>query len=451
MNTASRIEVTELLAHARWVEGFARALARDDSEDVAQDSWVAALKYPPRDDHAPRAWFATVMRNAARMQFRGASRRHAREQASIDPHAAAPTPLDSVERMELQRRLADAVLALAEPARTTIVLAFYEGLTAAEIARQMDVPATTVRSRIRAGLEQLRAHLDAEENGDRKRWKQALAPLMMSPERATLASAPWLALALIVVAICAAITTVVVTRRQYAQSQKAAPSSVGAAAAADSTAPGTKGTTSTTSATMAGSPVVRSVAPLPQDDDAPPSTTTYAFNRASSAMVAHIDECYDLATQSGRNPQGMLAMTVEIATRPEVAATIEVDAEKTTIKDPEFLECARENAAAIEEAIERLRANKHAVEGPIRIELTRPMPPPPPQGPSWPADSASPVCTDGAMLKGTVGKEQWCELPDGRAHGEKFIWNKQGHLVYIMSADHGQESNSWRSHDPGDD
>src|SRR5687768_6003013 len=104
--------VDQLLAHAHWVNGFARALVREDADDVAQDSWLAAIQKPPAPAASPRPWFATVMRNAARMRFRSASRREAREQ--VIESAAVPTPAELAQRMELQHRLAAAVLALDE-------------------------------------------------------------------------------------------------------------------------------------------------------------------------------------------------------------------------------------------------------------------------------------------------------------------------------------------------
>src|SRR5215470_2042101 len=152
-------DVDRLLGQARWVEGFARALVREDSDDVAQDAWLAAIQRPPAPAASPRPWFATVMRNLARMRFRSASRRRAREGAS-PTGGDAPTPAELAHRMELQRRLASVVLALEEPQRSTIVLVFYEGLSPADVARQQGVPATTVRSRMRAALVTLRARLD---------------------------------------------------------------------------------------------------------------------------------------------------------------------------------------------------------------------------------------------------------------------------------------------------
>jgi IS30 family transposase len=54
------------------------------------------------------------------------------------------------------------VLALDELHRTAILGVFFDGLTAAEIARELGVPLSTVRTRVRRGLDLLRHHLDRD-------------------------------------------------------------------------------------------------------------------------------------------------------------------------------------------------------------------------------------------------------------------------------------------------
>jgi hypothetical protein len=81
------------------------------------------------------------------------------------------------ERLALQRVIGDAVTALDEPYRTMILLRFYDGIPPREIARRLEIPVDTVKSRLRRGLGQLRAALDRAHGGDRGVWSALLLPL----------------------------------------------------------------------------------------------------------------------------------------------------------------------------------------------------------------------------------------------------------------------------------
>jgi len=170
-----------LLADDRFVRSLARLLVSDAhlAEDVAQQTWVAALEHPPRKRGPLRSWLAAVGRNFARRIGRGEVRRLRREHAAARPEAL-PSTAEIVAREETRRRIVEAVLALEEPYRSTIVLRFLEGLPPREIARRSGVPKATVRTRIRRALEFLRRNLDAREGGrGRGAWMAAVAAFAM--------------------------------------------------------------------------------------------------------------------------------------------------------------------------------------------------------------------------------------------------------------------------------
>jgi RNA polymerase sigma factor (sigma-70 family) len=176
-----RLAPEELLAHLEWMRHLARALVGggdgDEARDLAQEGMAAALARPPTAERPVRPWLAGVLRNLARMRARTGGRRRRREaDLLVDDDQAAPSPEALVERVETERRLAALVLALGEPLRTTVLLRYYEGRTAAEIARLQEVPAGTVRWRLKQGLDQLRAELDRAHDGDRRRWCALLMP-----------------------------------------------------------------------------------------------------------------------------------------------------------------------------------------------------------------------------------------------------------------------------------
>lgn len=167
----------ELLAHTDWLTQLARALVGDaGADDVVQETFEVALAKPPKQDGPLRPWLGGVARNIARMTARGRARRIAREQA-VPASAEVPTPEELVARVQMQQRVARIVLELHEPLRATLLLRFFEGLDASEIARAQGIPASTVRSRLKDALDRVRATLDAEHGGDRRRWAVMLAPL----------------------------------------------------------------------------------------------------------------------------------------------------------------------------------------------------------------------------------------------------------------------------------
>jgi RNA polymerase sigma factor (sigma-70 family) len=174
-----------LLAHAGWVRVLATRLARgEDRDDAVQDLWLAALRSPPDESKPARPWLAKVLANAARRRFRDEATRQRHEQAAAADDVPT-TPEALVARAELHELVVKEVLALDEPFRQTLLLRFFEGLTSEDIARQVSVPAGTVRWRLKEGLDRVRASLDAR-HGDRAAWLKALSPLVLPP------AGPWL-------------------------------------------------------------------------------------------------------------------------------------------------------------------------------------------------------------------------------------------------------------------
>jgi RNA polymerase sigma-70 factor (ECF subfamily) len=176
---APSITPEALLAHHQWVRALARSLVRDPNEadDLVQETWLAALRNPPRQAGSIRAWLGRVLRNSARQAARSEGRRGAREHAVARPEGLEVAAADAVARVEAQRLVVARVLALGEPSRSAIVLHFFEGLSPRDISRQLGIPVGTVRARIRRALSRMRADLD-QEHGSRDEWALALAPVL---------------------------------------------------------------------------------------------------------------------------------------------------------------------------------------------------------------------------------------------------------------------------------
>ncbi len=182
MDTRPPIDVDALLAHEGFVRRLARALVGHgpESDDVVQQTWLAALEHAPRLPGVPRPWIATIVRNVVRQRRRADGRRVRRERIAARPDvAAAPTSPDTVEREALHRRAVLAVNALPDRLRDAVVLRYFDGLPPRRIAARLGIPVETARTRVRRGVAAVRATLD----GDRRAWAGVL-PLFGSVDPA---------------------------------------------------------------------------------------------------------------------------------------------------------------------------------------------------------------------------------------------------------------------------
>jgi RNA polymerase sigma-70 factor (ECF subfamily) len=185
---ARNLEPEALLAHAGWMRELAASLLGDPAaaEDVVQEAWVAAVRRAPSLDRPLEPWLSRVVRNFA-WKRRRSDQRRALHEAAAAQREPEPTPEATFERLELQRKVVEAVAAIDEPLRTTLVLRYLEGRTSAEIARLQAVPEGTVRWRVKRGLEELRARLDVRFGG-RESWSALLLPIAFRHEPALAAA-----------------------------------------------------------------------------------------------------------------------------------------------------------------------------------------------------------------------------------------------------------------------
>jgi len=200
--------------HVRFVRGIARSLLFDENEadDAVQDTLLRALEQPPEPGNI-QGWLRVVVRNFALRRRREERRRKSRELRKQPPdHIASPE--EAAARLEVQRRVLDAVRELPEPYRSTIVHRYLDELTREEIAERLGIPLETVRTRLRRALRLLRERLDQEEGSTP--WVGALLPLFglrhvgIAPK--TLLASGAVAKAALAVAIVGAVALVVLPR-----------------------------------------------------------------------------------------------------------------------------------------------------------------------------------------------------------------------------------------------
>jgi len=126
------------------------------AEDITQDVFVSLLRHPDRFDPARgtlRAFLLGIARNLALKQWRTEHRYE-----PLDEEAMAAEVID-FDRGDVGEMVGQAVRALGPLQREVVILAEYEGLTLAEIARAVDADLGTVKSRLHRARENLRRML----------------------------------------------------------------------------------------------------------------------------------------------------------------------------------------------------------------------------------------------------------------------------------------------------
>jgi len=140
---------------------------RAEAEDVVHDAFVTvsdrAAQYTAERGSVV-AWLVTLVRNLSIDRTRRRDRRGAlaRDVLAHEPVAAADGPdvltADAAERAKVRRALA----ALPEAQRSTLEVAFFEGLSYPEIAARENVPLGTIKSRAARAIVALREALERE-------------------------------------------------------------------------------------------------------------------------------------------------------------------------------------------------------------------------------------------------------------------------------------------------
>jgi RNA polymerase sigma factor (sigma-70 family) len=137
------------------------------AEEVLQESFVSVWNHAGSYVAArsqPLTWLTSIVRNRCLDQLR----RREVDTVTIDEedegmmlHDDGPTPLEMLVSGADARAVKACVDALEAGQKQAVALAFYRGLSHAELAAHLHEPLGTVKSWVRRGLERLRACLDA--------------------------------------------------------------------------------------------------------------------------------------------------------------------------------------------------------------------------------------------------------------------------------------------------
>ena len=134
-----------------------RAVAEDVLHDVFLEAWHHAREFDPTRGTV-RAWLVTRMRSRCLDRRATATRQQrlaedaARQQDTTALPDEAAGPLDGA-------RVRTQLGALSPDLSVVVELAYFDGLTSSEIARRLQIPIGTVKSRMARALESLRQGL----------------------------------------------------------------------------------------------------------------------------------------------------------------------------------------------------------------------------------------------------------------------------------------------------
>jgi len=156
-----------------------RAQAEDILQEVYVNGWRAASSFDAAQSQ-PLTWLTSIARNRAidslrRLQtqprMRAAPASEGRDSEDDDVYDTvadeSPGPLDLLSRAAEARSPAACMDQLSPSQRQSVALAFFQGLSHAEVAIQMRQPLGTVKSWVRRSLATLKSCLDAAVQGDR--------------------------------------------------------------------------------------------------------------------------------------------------------------------------------------------------------------------------------------------------------------------------------------------
>lgn len=148
-----------------------RAQAEDVLQEVYVNVWRSAQSFNPALSQA-RTWLNSVARNRAIDSLRrrkSEPQTTSRFQAGPDEDdtdmlqdiaADTPGPLDLLEQASDARALTTCMKGLSDEQQHSLALAYYQGLTHAEVAEQLGHPLGTVKSWVRRGLQSLKTCLE---------------------------------------------------------------------------------------------------------------------------------------------------------------------------------------------------------------------------------------------------------------------------------------------------
>jgi len=143
-----------------------RILRREDwAEEVLQECYVNVWRHATEYNAsraAPMTWMTSIVRNRCLDWLRRPNPEPLAEGAEENIADAGRGPLDELERSQEAGAVARCLRGLDARQRQAIALAFFDGLSHAELAQHLREPLGTVKTWVRRGLAKLRSCLELQ-------------------------------------------------------------------------------------------------------------------------------------------------------------------------------------------------------------------------------------------------------------------------------------------------
>lgn len=170
----------EFMPHVDAMYSFAHRLTfdEDDAKDLVQDTYLKAFRFINSFERGTnaKAWLFRILKNSFINDFRKKSKQPAKvdyneiesyyNSDEVDANITTDLRVETVQHM-IGDEISGALNALPVDFRTVIILSDLEGFTYEEMAKILDIPIGTVRSRLHRARNMLKEKLEsyAQEMG----------------------------------------------------------------------------------------------------------------------------------------------------------------------------------------------------------------------------------------------------------------------------------------------
>ena len=133
------------------------AMSEEVTQEVYLDVWRQSARFDP-DRGSPMSWLMTIAHRTAvdRVRASEASRRRDDAHAATSQDVEFDTTAEAAQASLEAQRVRRALTTLTDAQRSAVELAYLGGYTHTEVARLLDLPLGTAKTRIRDGLIRLR-------------------------------------------------------------------------------------------------------------------------------------------------------------------------------------------------------------------------------------------------------------------------------------------------------